>query len=99
MLVKWCITFYHETRIAKRSIKDNARDDRISKRMLSVTTHENIVKGISQSAHYTIPSDCKELRMASLNYAEGQLVGTTVTAYVAGSSITMSRAPRSLFAE
>lgn len=37
--------------------------------------------------------------MASLNYAEGQLVGTTVTAYVAGSSITVPKAPRSLFAE
>jgi len=37
--------------------------------------------------------------MASLNYAEGQLVSTTVTAYVAGSSITTSRVLRSLFAE
>lgn len=64
------------------------------------TLRANIVKVISQSPHYTlIPLDCKELRMASLNYAEGQLVGTTVTAYVAGSSITTSRTLRSLFVE
>lgn len=43
------------------------------------------------SLHFNFESD-KELRIANLNYAERQLVGTTVTAYVAGSSITTSKA-------
>lgn len=47
--------------------------------MLIITTHENIIKFLQLPYYALILSDCKELRMASLNYAEGQLVSTTVT--------------------
>jgi len=64
-----------------------------------IDTRKYCQKQLWKLPHYVlILSGCKKLRMASLNYAEGQLVSTTVTAYVAGSSIT-SRVLRSLFAE